>query len=746
MISNFLSPLRTNNILCDQSTNSIINNNSYVNESLNILSPLYIKNKNSPIQQVTENFSIFMKINNEKLFEYSLNIKNNLIGQWNIIQLLIDKELKIFKFINIEGNNCIMFFKNQTFYIIDLSYNIIDKKKEKIFLEKLGILKISSNNKISINEAIREINRIDEYIINCGNIDNLDYVLDNYFQKEEKTFKIIEENNSINNDFEFKNNDNNYINKNEFIRNFPIYKEIYICPGNAFKYDKYREEVFSLEDNEDSYSFLKINKIGFNNYILLIEYNSSILAFTKIENNVDITINENSSFISFISQSFNLKGESCVFNFTLKHKSIGEINFIKNILLRCLFEKYNYIEEFSDIRNVSNLDGEITDIDIDNERIEDDYSFLSSKSKIIDLGQYSLITNINPKENTRNKLILQTCNNRTFVIKENNQIDIFKTNNEDDKLINISSINPLKRNNEQNLVITNAKMFNNDNEILFQISNDKSKLWQYDLNKGEIIQEWDCDTNKSIFNKNNSSVNNKILDFTYPKKLGQFNEKNEIIGMNSNNIFLLDGRINRTNKIVDIKSYSTNPNFKSIITNGSGGIAVGSENGDIRLFNEIGKNAKTLITGFENPIKYIESSIDGKYLLATCDKYIMVINTENEFNVNGFDTCFGRITQKPLILKLSHIDLIKYNIINESFTPAKFNNSINSKEIMIISSLGQYMILWNFNRVKNGETNLYKIINMGEFVIDNTTKFDKNQIIIALPDKLRLQNEKFLKD
>lgn len=66
--------------------------------------------------------------------------------------------------------------------------------------------------------------------------------------------------------------------------------------------------------------------------------------------------------------------------------------------------------------------------------------------------------------------------------------------------------------------------------------------------------------------------------------------------------------------------------------------------------------------------------------------------------------------------------------------------------MMIISSLGQYVILWNFTQVQNGQTDLYRIINANEIVVDNTTKFDKNQIIIALSDKLRLQNEKLLND
>ena len=393
-------------------------------------------------------------------------------------------------------------------------------------------------------------------------------------------------------------------------------------------------------------------------------------------------------------------------------------------------------------------------MDIDNnDDIDDKYSFLSSKSKIIDLEQYSLIKNIDSKDKTKNKLILQTYNNhRTFVIKDNNQIDIFKTNNDDNKLINISSISPIKiktknKYNDKNIIISNAKMFNNDNEILFQDSNNKNKVWQYDLNKENIIQDWECDSNNNIFNNINNNYNiDNLIDITYPNKLGQLNEKNEMIGINSNNIFLLDGRVNRKNKIVNIKNFSFNPNFKSIITTGFGGIAVGSENGDIRLFDEVGNNAKTLITGFDQPIRYLDSSIDGKYILATCDKFIMVVNTENEFNFNGFNTCFGRSKIKPLILNVSPNDLIKYNISNELFTPAKFNNNTNCQEMMIISSLGQYVILWNFKQVQNGVTNLYRIINVNEFVIGNTTKFDKNQLIIALSDKLRLQNETIIKD
>ena len=50
-----------------------------------------------------------------------------------------------------------------------------------------------------------------------------------------------------------------------------------------------------------------------------------------------------------------------------------------------------------------------------------------------------------------------------------------------------------------------------------------------------------------------------MIDFTYPQKWAQLNRQNEMIGINSNNIILLDGKVYRKNKIVDIKNFSINP-------------------------------------------------------------------------------------------------------------------------------------------------------------------------------------------
>ena len=229
MFCSFLSPIRTTKFY-DQSTNAT-SNNSYINETLSLQCSLYIKNEKLPIQQISENCSIYMKIINEKAYEYSLNIKSNKKGQNESIQIIIDKECSIFRFTYNFKNKCIMIYKNQNLYILGL----LKSDKEEIFLEKLEILKISSNLKLSIHESIKEqkMPKKEKYIINYGNITNINSFIDNFFQKNICHSQIEENDISMDKDFDASMNNsyylnlndggnryNNFISKKEFMKNF----------------------------------------------------------------------------------------------------------------------------------------------------------------------------------------------------------------------------------------------------------------------------------------------------------------------------------------------------------------------------------------------------------------------------------------------------------------------------------------------------------------------------------------------
>ena len=273
-------------------------------------------------------------------------------------------------------------------------------------------------------------------------------------------------------------------------------------------------------------------------------------------------------------------------------------------------------------------------------------------------------------------------------------------------------------------------MFSGDEQILFKDKINTDTLWQYDLNKESIVQEWKCGDNGS-----------KLIDFTHSKKLGQLSPYCDIYGINKNKIFSMDGRLNRPNKIVEDKTYSSNKDFTCIATPQFEAFATGSDDGNIRLYNDITKNTKTLIPCYGDPIISIDITKNGDYLLVTCEKYLMLINTRGEHDENAFTVSLKRAKRKPITLKLSPEDVVNKNLGEDNYTPAKFDINKTTNETIITSSLGPYIIVWNFEQVKKGIINSYQIKNVNDFVIGNTTKFDKNQLIVTMPNKVLLQDE-----
>jgi len=57
--------------------------------------------------------------------------------------------------------------------------------------------------------------------------------------------------------------------------------------------------------------------------------------------------------------------------------------------------------------------------------------------------------------------------------------------------------------------------------------------------------------------------------------------------------------------------YKDNVDFSQVTTTLGGGLAVGAMDGSIRLFKDVGPNAKTLLPGLGSPITHLDTSPDG---------------------------------------------------------------------------------------------------------------------------------------
>ena len=125
-------------------------------------------------------------------------------------------------------------------------------------------------------------------------------------------------------------------------------------------------------------------------------------------------------------------------------------------------------------------------------------------------------------------------------------------------------------------------------------------------------------------------------------------------------------------------------------------------------------------------------TLDGKYILATCDKYLILISTVCKGQSNGFDVQMGKEKPYPKILKINAIDVKKYGVEKCSFTAARFNVTDLKGETNIITSLGDYIINWNFSKIKKGVLDDYKVRRAFENIYDNKFKYNSNQIIVTM--------------
>lgn len=689
--------------------------NNTQNDSPSLQGTLYIKDLGKPIQKLAEECTISLSIKDEKSYNYVINITNEDDTNWKTMTFALNVDSNFCKYVNASGSQCIMWLKGETFYILELFCDEEIFKNEPIFIKVLSTLITSNDFRIPIEEAKTEKTR-EQYVPDFNQIDDLDKFLEQNFKelkvkKMEK--KLIDEMNDLS---------IQKLNKKDFQSKYSKYKEICEYKGISLKYKPESESFIKLSEND---SFMKIVDIGDFSYLLVLEDKECILVYTQVDSHSSILVDENLYSVSFLTH---VGKTYTAYTFSLIEKD--KINKIKNLISKCLYEtttksEYNKLskqaQEFIDYEGIYEED--FTD---------DEDSQI--KKQTFNFDKFDEMNTSKKEEKIKNKYMTQAYKfDRTFVIKDNNAIDVLNTDSDGNKLIKSQSFNPFDK--KENIQITGAKMFSGDNQILFKDGTNKDSLWQYDLNKESVIEEWKCGENGA-----------ELLDFTHATKFGQLDPQCDILGINKNKIFAMDGRVNRKNKIVEDKIYGSgsSKNFTCISTPGFNAVATGSEDGNIRLYNDITRNAKTLIPCFGDPIRSLDITKSGDYILATCDKYILLINTRGDNNENAFTYCLKRARRKPKTLKLSPVDIVKYGLQDDCYTPAKFNVSKLNNETRITSSLGQYIIVWNFDDIKKGIVDAYKISNVNEFVLGNTTKFDKNQLIVTMPNKIRLQNEKII--
>ncbi|KAI5190760.1 hypothetical protein NECID01_1127 [Nematocida sp. AWRm77] len=265
------------------------------------------------------------------------------------------------------------------------------------------------------------------------------------------------------------------------------------------------------------------------------------------------------------------------------------------------------------------------------------------------------------------------------------------------------------------------------NSLMLTETGSDSNIHRLDLQTGKIAETWSAEAD--------------MKDFFSASKDEQGIARGEaFLGITPNSVFKLDPR---TRGIVEGKKYATSTKFLSGDANTHGEFAIGSETGDIRMYNHLDKRAKTLLPGLGDPILGMFISPSGKYIVCTCKSYLMLITTEAN-GTSGFKKSLGKDKPVPkkLIVRPEHRQEFGKEV---NFTHASI--STDEKEKFVIVSTGEWVIIWNMEKVLRGEVFSYQIKKSSDTVVSNSfIPGNSNKIVVAMDDDIQLISRKSLKN
>lgn len=474
-----------------------------------------------------------------------------------------------------------------------------------------------------------------------------------------------------------------------------------------------------------------------------LEVDSGAKRFIGTPVSADMNPVFNYEHLSFI---FNFFNGALAFSWLLKFSDFAELEKFQEAFMQGLWESTNktkWIKVKEDERNYladsfRDLHVDEADIDAIPEEDEEDYEEDeqehstglrqgNAEEDYSDDEDYDEIEKMGGK-GKNSQLTVGHKSDRTFVVRDN-KLGVFKqtTDNELEFQTTIENITTTKG---KAFIPQKLMLHTEERAMIMQDPDNLNSLYRMDLEYGKVVDEWEI------------SDTHKVKAFAPSQKFAQMSDEQTLIGASDNGLFRIDPRLSGQ-KLVDsqLKSYATKVNFGTLATTEKGHIAVASANGDIRLYDRIGVNAKTHLPAMGDAITGIEVSSDGRWILATCKTYLLLIDStikggKNEGQI-GFLKSFSK-DSKPMPKRLqispehiAHMHVETGTPLN--FTTAHFNAGLDSKEQTIVTSSGPYVITWSLKQLLRNDRSPYLIKRYSANVAADNFKFgsDKN-VIIAL--------------
>lgn len=449
----------------------------------------------------------------------------------------------------------------------------------------------------------------------------------------------------------------------------------------------------------------------------------------------------NFEFLSFIFNAYTSDGQA--YSWLLRFKDQDKIEKFQEGVMQALWEQLNelkwnkakeddreyVLEAFQDMT----MEDAFDEPEEEEEEYEDADDGQRSEHYDTDEEEEDVVTR-DDDGNVNSQLAVGYKHDRSFVVR-GSKIGVFKhtPNNNLEFSTNISKVEtPGGKLFSPKKVMLHSE----DTSMILQNEANPNSLYRMDLEYGKIVDEW----------KVHDDIN--VDTFAPESKFAQMTGEQTFLGLSRNALYRIDPRL-AGNKLVDseLKQYVSKNDFSAAATTEKGYIAVASNKGDIRMFDRLGINAKTHIPALGEPIIGLDVSADGRWVLATCRTYLLLIDALQKEGKNegklGFEKSFGKDSKpqpRRLGLTPSHVAQFQHETNAPlSFTTARFNAGEGMSETSIITATGPFIITWNMKKVLRGSKDPYTIKRYAEEVKADNFKYgsDKN-VIVALPNEVNM--------
>lgn len=532
------------------------------------------------------------------------------------------------------------------------------------------------------------------------------------------------------------------------VKSAPNGKELFFVSCKLSLFDPVQEQ-FCLQDDQAKAAVIETGEYEF---WLAIE-GASLRLGTDIVPNINPTFDFNN--YAFI---FNYEVENMTLSYMLQFNNQIDCRSCQIIISKCLWMSLNkqpwhkvpenekrYILHFStaverDLDSIlSNEKSDQDDLSDGHESSEDEDSHEYSKS-ILSSESFKETSQQRLSSNGNKSLTVAYKNNRSYVVRDN-KIGVFKADENDLEFVtSIRNVSDLKGDRIDPL---NPMLYMEDRSLIVQDYKNPNKIFKMDLERGKVIEEW-------------GTGERDVVRFGPTKKFDQLTQEQTILGISHNGLFKIDPRLNTKDKVAqeESKEYASKCKFSSVGTTENGFIAVGSEKGDVRLYDRLGIKAKTAIPSLGKPIKHITASANGRWLLCTCDTSLLLMDLQIKTGKNsgslGFLKSFpGSENVKTYVLNISP-EHASYMVTSTkkpiSFTKASFNTGVDKEEQTIVTSSGPFAVSWSLKKILKGDKKPYVMKRYDTDVIEDNFEFGTDRkVIVARKDDVSMSKIKSFK-